>query len=212
MAQSPRFRLLKECFRIHFFSVSSLSSVRVLYVQLAVEKPCCGAANKKYEPKMDSIENSESMPMYTESRITRNTALPSLWPASPPHECNFDESHMRTSNNQRRFAESDLTLVPVVPFLEGQFKSEKGDLVHLAHRLPSMGETTSLAESTRTTAQQKGPSKSENLERKHAHGGRHSPSLAFFSEDHAHPTTEEHILPEEPTWNTIFNKLTRSLM
>ena len=87
---------------------------------------------------------------------------------------------MRTSNNQRRFAESDLTLVPVVPFLEGQFKSEKGDLVHLAHRLPSMGETTSLAENTRTTAQQKGPSKSENLERKHA-------QLSPFDDDHCPP-------------------------
>jgi hypothetical protein len=150
--------------------------------------------------------------MYTESRITRNTVLPSLWPASPPYECNFDESYMRTSSNLRRFAESDLTLVPVVPFLEGQFMSEKSDLVHLAHRLPSTGETTSLAVNTRTTAQQKGPSRSENPERKHAHGGRYSPSLAFFSEDHAHPTLEGHILPEEPTWNTIFNKLTRSLM
>jgi hypothetical protein len=56
MASRPRFRLLKECFHIHFFSVSSLSSVRVLYVQLAVVKPCCGAANKKYGPKMDTIE------------------------------------------------------------------------------------------------------------------------------------------------------------
>jgi len=150
--------------------------------------------------------------MYTESRITRNTALPSLWPALPPHECNFDESYMRTSNNLRRFAMSDLTLVPVVPCLEGQFMSEKGNHVHLAHHLPSMGETTSFAETPQTTAQQKGPSRSENQERKHAHGGRYSPSLAFSSEDHAHPTMEEYILPEETTWNMIFIKLTRSLM
>ena len=38
---------------------------------------------------------------------------------------------MRTSNNQRRFAESDLTLVPVVPFLEGQFKSKRATLCTL---------------------------------------------------------------------------------
>ena len=151
--------------------------------------------------------------MYTESRINQNTALPSLWSASPPLECNsFYESQMRTSSNLCRFAKSDLTPVAVVPCLEGQRMREKDNLVHFVHWLPSMGETMSFAETPQTTALQTGPSKSENPERKHAHGGRHSPSLAFCSEDHAHPTTEEHIPPEENTWNTIFTKLTRSLM
>jgi len=151
--------------------------------------------------------------MYTESRINRNTALPLLWSASPPLECNsLNESQMRTSDNLRRFAESDLRLVDAVPCLEGQRMREKDNLVHPAHRLSSMGETMSFAETPQRTAHQMGPSRSENQERKHAHGGRHFPSLAFCSEDHAYPTMEEHILPEEKTWNTIFTKLTRSLM
>lgn len=151
--------------------------------------------------------------MYTESRTTRNTALPSLWPAPPPYECNsFDERYMRTPDNLRRFVESDLTLVPVVPCLEGQLMREKDNLMHLAKRLPSTGETMSFAETPKKTVQQNGLSEPENQERKHAHGGRYSPSLAFSFEDHAHLTTEEHILPEEITWNLTFIKLTRSLM
>ncbi len=162
---------------------------------------------------METIRNSESMPMYTESRINRNTAPLSLWSASPPRECNyFDESRTRISGIPRRFAESNLTLVPVVPCLEGQLMREKDNHVHLARWLPSKSETMSFAETPQTTDQQHGPSESDNPERKHAHGGRYSPSLAFSSEDHAHPTTEEHILPEEKTWNTIFTNLTRSMM
>ena len=197
-----------------FLSSFNAFPVRVLYVRLAVEEPCCEAANEKTRTKkMETIRNSESKPMYTESRINRNTAPLSLWSASPPCECNsFDNSQMRTSDTLRRFAESNLTLVPVVPCLEGQLMRPKDNLVHLAHRLLSKSETMSFAETPQTTDQQDGPSESDNPERKHAHGGRYSPSLAFSSEDHAHPTTEEHILPEEKTWNTIFTNLTRSMM
>ena len=162
---------------------------------------------------METIRNSESMPMYTESRINRNTALPSLWSASPPRECNyFDESRTRISGIPRRFAEGNLTLVPVVPCLEGQLMREKDNHVHLAHRLPSKSGTMSFAETPQTMAQQEGPSESDNPERKHAHGGRYFPSLVFSSEDHAHPLTEEHILTEDIICNMIFTTLTRSLM